>query len=185
MINNPKAFSNKEFLPQVEGLCIRFKETGLSQTFLKEHLYGMRWKVESYMSGLKRTTGSTLSARKPLIPIQICHHKAWVCALVGMFGFGDDSSSVIPCLRRAVEIGEEPDLFSGALELGFGLRLPRREPCVEPFVLSQPDDIANVVSLAPTQHPPAAEAGVATKHDLHLGPLLPQPFDQQGKNRQL
>ena len=37
----------------------------MSQDYLKEHGYGQRWKVESYMSALKRTTGSTLLARKP------------------------------------------------------------------------------------------------------------------------
>lgn len=38
----------------------------MSQGYLKDQSYGLRWKVESYISGLKRTTGSTLLARKPL-----------------------------------------------------------------------------------------------------------------------
>ena len=37
----------------------------MSENYLKEQGYGQRWKVESYMSALKRTTGSTLLARKP------------------------------------------------------------------------------------------------------------------------
>ena len=37
----------------------------MSDEYLKSQQYGMRWKVESYMSALKRTTGSTLLARKP------------------------------------------------------------------------------------------------------------------------
>jgi hypothetical protein len=37
----------------------------MSEDYLKAQNYGLRWKVESYMSGLKRTTGSTLLARKP------------------------------------------------------------------------------------------------------------------------
>lgn len=37
----------------------------MSDDYLKAQNYGLRWKVESYMSGLKRTTGSTLLARKP------------------------------------------------------------------------------------------------------------------------
>ena len=37
----------------------------MSEDYLKEQGYGLRWKIESYMSGLKRTTGSTLLARKP------------------------------------------------------------------------------------------------------------------------
>lgn len=32
---------------------------------LKKHGYGRRWSVESFISGLKRTTGSALSARQP------------------------------------------------------------------------------------------------------------------------
>jgi hypothetical protein len=38
----------------------------MSEDYLKAQNYGLRWKVESYMSALKRTTGSTLLARKPL-----------------------------------------------------------------------------------------------------------------------
>jgi hypothetical protein len=39
--------------------------SGMSEDFLKTEGYGQRWKVESYMSALKRTTGSTLLSRKP------------------------------------------------------------------------------------------------------------------------
>jgi hypothetical protein len=37
----------------------------MSEDYLQAQGYGLRWKVESYMSALKRTTGSTLLARKP------------------------------------------------------------------------------------------------------------------------
>ena len=37
----------------------------MSEDYLKQQGYGLRWKIESYMSALKRTTGSTLLARKP------------------------------------------------------------------------------------------------------------------------
>lgn len=37
----------------------------MSGQFLKRHHYGLRWKVETYISGLKRTTGSTLNSRNP------------------------------------------------------------------------------------------------------------------------
>jgi hypothetical protein len=33
--------------------------------YLQSQRYGLRWKIESYMSALKRTTGSTLLSRKP------------------------------------------------------------------------------------------------------------------------
>lgn len=38
----------------------------MSPRYLKKNRYGLRWLAESYMSGLKRTTGSTLLCRKPL-----------------------------------------------------------------------------------------------------------------------
>lgn len=37
----------------------------MTEENLKKSGYTKRWKVESFMSGLKRTVGSTLSARKP------------------------------------------------------------------------------------------------------------------------
>ena len=37
----------------------------MSEDYLKAQKYGLRWKIESYMSALKRTTGSTLLCRKP------------------------------------------------------------------------------------------------------------------------
>jgi hypothetical protein len=37
----------------------------MSEDYLKAQNYGLRWKIESYMSALKRTTGSTLLSRKP------------------------------------------------------------------------------------------------------------------------
>jgi hypothetical protein len=39
--------------------------SAMSPTYLQEQNYGQRWKVESYMSGLKRTTGCALLSRKP------------------------------------------------------------------------------------------------------------------------
>lgn len=37
----------------------------MSPDYLKAQHYGLRWKIESYMSALKRTTGSMLLSRKP------------------------------------------------------------------------------------------------------------------------
>jgi hypothetical protein len=37
----------------------------MSPEYLQTQRYGLRWKIESYMSALKRTTGSTLLSRKP------------------------------------------------------------------------------------------------------------------------
>jgi hypothetical protein len=37
----------------------------MTPQYLREHGYGQRWAVESYWSALKRTMGSTLSARRP------------------------------------------------------------------------------------------------------------------------
>jgi hypothetical protein len=37
----------------------------MSPEYLLNQRYGLRWKIERYMSALKRTTGSTLLSRKP------------------------------------------------------------------------------------------------------------------------
>jgi hypothetical protein len=37
----------------------------MSEDHLKAQNYGLRWKIESYMSTLKRTIGSTLLSHKP------------------------------------------------------------------------------------------------------------------------
>lgn len=39
--------------------------SGMSTSYLKRKAYGRRWAVETFFSGLKRTTGSMLSARRP------------------------------------------------------------------------------------------------------------------------
>jgi len=44
----------------------------MSKTKLKRSGYGNRWQIESFFSGLKRTTGSALSARKDIT----IHHEA-------------------------------------------------------------------------------------------------------------
>ena len=44
----------------------------MTKTKLKRSGYGNRWQIESFFSGLKRTTGSALSARKDLT----LHHEA-------------------------------------------------------------------------------------------------------------
>lgn len=47
-----------------DGTCKGFYRSKMSEQYLKTHGYGKRWAVETYMSGLKRITGATLSARK-------------------------------------------------------------------------------------------------------------------------
>jgi len=42
------------------------RRSQISADYLKAQDFGLRWKVESNMSALKRTTGSTLLARKPI-----------------------------------------------------------------------------------------------------------------------
>jgi Transposase DDE domain len=39
--------------------------SGMTEKYLKKKQYGKRWAVESFFSGLKRTTGSTLTSRTP------------------------------------------------------------------------------------------------------------------------
>jgi hypothetical protein len=39
--------------------------SGMSKKYLKKMVYGKRWAVETFFSGLKRTMGSTLTSRTP------------------------------------------------------------------------------------------------------------------------
>ncbi|ADB19080.1 hypothetical protein Psta_4435 [Pirellula staleyi DSM 6068] len=41
----------------------------MTPEYLKSQSFTVRWKVEAYMSGLKRTRGSILQARKNGMPI--------------------------------------------------------------------------------------------------------------------
>jgi hypothetical protein len=50
---------------RAEGTRSGFWRSRMSGQYLKRKGYGSRWAVESFFSGLKRTTGSTLTSRKP------------------------------------------------------------------------------------------------------------------------
>ena len=50
---------------RADGTRSGFWRSRMSDDYLKRKGYGSRWAVESFFSGLKRTMGSTLNARKP------------------------------------------------------------------------------------------------------------------------
>jgi hypothetical protein len=51
--------------PRADGTRSGFWRSLMSEGYLERKGYGTRWAVESFFSGLKRTMGSTLTARKP------------------------------------------------------------------------------------------------------------------------
>ena len=53
----------------------------VTEANLKTSGYTKRWKVESFMSGLKRIVGSTLSARNPTAKMTKAALKVLSCAL--------------------------------------------------------------------------------------------------------
>ncbi len=55
----------KPAVHRADGGRSGFWRSGMSEQYLKRKGYGARWAVESFFSGLKRTTGSMLSSRKP------------------------------------------------------------------------------------------------------------------------
>jgi spore coat protein U-like protein len=50
---------------RADGTRSGFWRSRMSEAYLERKGYGMRWAVESFFSGLKRTMGSTLTSRKP------------------------------------------------------------------------------------------------------------------------
>jgi len=50
---------------RADGTRSGFWRSRMSESYLARKGYGSRWAVESFFSGLKRTMGSTLTARKP------------------------------------------------------------------------------------------------------------------------
>ena len=50
---------------RADGTRSGFWRSRMSEQYLERKGYGMRWAVESFFSGLKRTMGSTLTSRKP------------------------------------------------------------------------------------------------------------------------
>ncbi len=55
----------KPAVHRADGQRSGYWRSGMTETYLKRKGYGARWAVESFFSGLKRTTGSMLTARKP------------------------------------------------------------------------------------------------------------------------
>ena len=55
----------KPAVHRAEGHRGGFWRSGMSEKHLKRKGYGSRWAVETFFSGLKRTTGSMLTSRKP------------------------------------------------------------------------------------------------------------------------
>jgi hypothetical protein len=68
---------------------------------------------------------------------------------------------------------------------GFMLRLEAIAPAlgsgVQPGILGQSHAVTHAVPVAPVEYLLAAKAGVAAQDDTHLGPGMPQGFDQQRK----
>jgi transposase len=55
----------KPAVHRADGRRGGFWRSGMSKKYLKRQKYGRRWAVETFFSGLKRTMGSMLTARKP------------------------------------------------------------------------------------------------------------------------
>jgi hypothetical protein len=51
--------------PRADGTRSGFWRSQMSGSYLEREGYGARWAVESFLSALKRTLGSTLTSRKP------------------------------------------------------------------------------------------------------------------------
>ncbi len=82
-------------------------------------------------------------------------------------------------LPAAIDPHEVALLIFGLFKALGGVLPGLLSECEQARVLGQPNDVIDLVPITPTQHLPAAEARVASKDDLHIGPALSQPGDQQ------
>jgi hypothetical protein len=55
----------KPAVHRADGQCNGIWRSAMTERYLKRKSYGQRWAVETFFSGLKRTMGSMLSARRP------------------------------------------------------------------------------------------------------------------------
>ncbi len=114
---------------------------------------------------------------------QIGHDIARVAALAHMFGFEDDPAPASPGSGFIVQIGKHALFLLCCFILCPGLLNPELAQTLQTPVFGQADDIANVLALAPVQHPVPTKAAVAAEGDLNVRPSLAQALDQQGQNR--
>ncbi len=59
----------------------------------------------------------------------------------------------------------------------------RFDPLLQVAVASQPDDIADMMTFTPVEHPMEAESGVTAEDDAYTRPGLAQAANQQGQDR--
>ena len=117
------------------------------------------------------------------IAFKVGHHITRIDTVLRVLDLGDHATRTIPAAGSVLEIGEPAHFMSGGGKARRGLILQGcREP-VQALILSQSDDVADLVMITPAQHLPAAKATVTAEDDPHLWPHLRQSFDQQRQNR--
>ena len=87
-----------------------------------------------------------------------------------MFEAGYDAAGAVPRLGGVAELGEQLLLLAAVAPDCLGSA--RRHPglLADPFAFSQPSDVADIMALAPAQHPVAAEAAVGAQDDMDIRP---------------
>ena len=83
--------------------------------------------------------------------------------------------------RVTAQVGHEVTGM-GLGDQPFGLVQPRLCPPRDPVIATDPQNITHPVTFTPRHPLVPAEARIPAEQDLHLGPLLPEPLDQQRQN---
>lgn len=84
-----------------------------------------------------------------------------------------------PGLGGVLQIHKPALLDAGLLDSPLGRLQGRLEETLQYGVPGGADDVPDVVSVAPVQHPVATEAGITAEDDADLGPASPERLDQQ------
>src|ERR1700735_2346471 len=100
------------------------------------------------------------------------HDKARIALAPGPFRLGDDPARAAPAIeRRPDEVLEAASGFAGARGFGLGRGQLRRDLGNEPGVARQPEQVIDLVGLAPHHQVFAAEPGIGPQQDAGARPL--------------
>lgn len=119
------------------------------------------------------------------LPGQIDHEEAAVGSQVQVLGFDDHPAPAVPRLGPVDELPEEPLLLVRPGKLSRRDLRPGAGQLLQHCVAGQTEEIAHIVSVAPTHQLPTAKAAVAAKEDPHVSYCRRKRFTSSFKTARL
>ena len=104
-------------------------------------------------------------------PDQIGDHKRGLAPLGGVLGFGNNASLLIPTAGPILEAFKEADFLAAFCHVYVQRAAPAWHSNLEPFILGDPDEVIDLVSLTPAQHFPATEP-LSAQDNFNLRPAF-------------